>query len=171
MLARIRKLAAALLATKTRIALAESCTAGLVAATLSRLPGASNWMCGSAVTYREDTKRRWLGVSAGSLRRHGAVSDPIAREMAIGALKRTPEAALSASITGHLGPDAPPKLDGVVFIALARREGRRIVTLGVYRHQLAARNRMHRHREAASLVIEHLLDTAATTAVAKRRAR
>jgi nicotinamide-nucleotide amidase len=106
-----------------RVVFAESCTAGLVAATLSRPPGISEYLCGSAVVYREATKTAWLEVSAADLANPEitAVSPEVAREMAIGVLRKTPEANLSASITGYLGPDSALDMDGVAFIGIAAR--------------------------------------------------
>ncbi len=109
----------ALKVAETRLVLAESCTGGLIAAELASIPGVSQWLCGSAVTYRENTKIRWLDVSAESIAQQTAVSEQVAREMAIGVLKQTPEADLSAAITGHLGPNAPPGQDGLIFIGIA----------------------------------------------------
>ena len=67
------------------LATAESCTAGLVAARIADIPGASDVLRGGAVTYCDAVKRRVLGVSEDTLRLHSAVSDPCAREMAVGA--------------------------------------------------------------------------------------
>jgi PncC family amidohydrolase len=106
---------------RLRIVFAESCTAGLVSATLARVPGISEWLCGSAVVYRLDTKHRWLGVPEDLLQNPGPVSREVACAMAAGVLERTPEAELSAAITGHLGPHAPVELDGVIWMAVARR--------------------------------------------------
>ncbi len=141
----------------TRIVFAESCTAGLVSATLARVPGVSQWHCGSAVTYRSETKTEWLDVSEATLKRHTAVSEPVARQMAVGVLKKTPEAGLSAAITGHLGPDAPTDLDGVVYIGIARRAGKKIKAVGVWRHQLQQQTRLQRQKEAVTLIFEQLL--------------
>jgi PncC family amidohydrolase len=107
-----------------RLVLAESCTGGLIAAALAQLPGVSEQLCGSAVVYREDTKFQWLGVSRALLREHGAVSAPVAEAMARGVLKRTPEADVSASVTGYLGPGHPR--DGHAFAAVAFRGERKI---------------------------------------------
>lgn len=104
-----------------KIVLAESCTGGLVSATLTRIPGISTYLCGSAVVYQEATKTGWLGVPRKMLAEHGPVSRVVAVEMARRVLVRTPHADLSAAITGHLGPGAPKRLDGVVFVAAARR--------------------------------------------------
>lgn len=107
-----------------RIVFAESCTAGLVSATLARIPGVSQWHCGSAVTYRNLTKHQWLGVALDQLEPPGPgpVSQAVAIAMAEGVLSRTPEARISAAVTGHLGPDAETGLDGVVWIAIAGRD-------------------------------------------------
>ena len=107
---------------ETRIVFAESCTGGLVSAALARVPGISEHLCGSAVVYRLDTKTRWLDVPNRLLLDPGPVSEPVARAMALGALRRTPEAHLAAAITGHLGPNAPVEQDGKIFIAITRRE-------------------------------------------------
>lgn len=115
------KLADALARSQQRIVFAESCTAGLVSATLGRIAGISAWMCGSAVVYRLDTKHRWLDVSEVMLAEHGAVSEAVAAAMASGALSRTPEADVAAAITGHLGPHAPDDQDGLVWMAVAQR--------------------------------------------------
>lgn len=104
-----------------RIVCAESCTAGLVSATLAAIPGASQFLCGSAVVYRDATKTSWLNVPADVLSAHGDVSHKTAVLMAEGALASTPEATIAISITGHLGPHARDGLDGVAFIGWAWR--------------------------------------------------
>ncbi len=121
-----------------RIVFAESCTGGLVSAALARVPGISDFLCGSAVVYRLDTKTKWLGVSEALLNDPGPVSEAVAREMALGILARTPEADLAASITGQLGPHAPDDQDGLVFIGVACRssEATREVTVHVFEHRL-----------------------------------
>jgi PncC family amidohydrolase len=108
--------------TSMKIVFAESCTGGLVSATLARVPGISNHLCGSAVVYRLETKTRWLGVPESMLATNGPVSEPVAKAMAEGVLNVTPEANLSASITGHLGPDAPESQDGLLFVGVAVRD-------------------------------------------------
>lgn len=110
--------------THSRLVCAESCTAGLVAATLAGIPGASQWLCGSAVVYRNATKTAWLGVSAEILDdpARGDVCEETAARMAEGVLSVTPEASVAVSVTGHLGPGAPDQLDGVVDIGWAERD-------------------------------------------------
>lgn len=107
--------------TKSRIVFAESCTAGLVSAVMGRVPGISEFHCGSAVVYRLDTKTRWLDVSDEMLIDPGPVSSVVAEAMARGALEKTPEAQMSAVITGHLGPNAPEAQDGLVYVGIGHR--------------------------------------------------
>ncbi len=140
-----------------RVVFAESCTGGLIASELAKIPGVSQWLCGSAVTYRGDTKVNWLGVRPDSLEAHTAVSAEVTSQMAEGVLTRTPEASIAAAVTGHLGPDAPADLDGVVFAAIAVRHGQRIEVLPANRYQLHAREREARQGEAVSLVLACLL--------------
>ncbi len=142
-----------------KVVFAESCTGGLIAASLAQLPGISDWLCGSAVTYRNETKRQWLGVSGENLVRRGAVSATVAREMAAGVLRNTSEADWSASITGHLGPDAPRRLDGVVYIGIAHRlpDPAESIQVRATRYVMAADARVQRQREAAALVMRQLL--------------
>lgn len=104
-----------------KIVFAESCTGGLVAGALTRFPGISQHLCGSMVTYRNETKTAYLGIAPEVLKKPGPVSKLVAQQMALAVLARTPEATLAAAVTGHLGPDAPKRLDGVVFIAVAQR--------------------------------------------------
>jgi PncC family amidohydrolase len=143
---------------RVHVVFAESCTAGLVAATLSEAPGISQWHCGSAVTYRETTKTAWLKISPEDISQFNVVSAQIARQMAVGVLHATPEADWAASITGHLGPQAPPALDGIVYIAVARREKSAVVEVSARRHELAAKERHPRQCEAARLVLQELSD-------------
>lgn len=116
-----REVAELLQRTGNRVVFAESCTAGLVSATLGRVPGISDFHCGSAVVYRLDTKAKWLGISEALLKDPGPVSSEVAEAMARGVLGKTPEANLAASITGHLGPNAPDGQDGLVYIAIVER--------------------------------------------------
>jgi len=134
----VREIASLLRQSRRRIVFAESCTGGLVSASLARVPGISDFLCGSAVVYRLDTKAKWLDVSEALLRNPGPVSEAVARAMALGVLDHTPEADLAASITGHLGPNAPDDQDGLVFIGVARRssETSREVIVHAFEHRL-----------------------------------
>ena len=106
------------------LATAESCTAGLVAARIADIPGASDVLRGGAVTYCDAVKRRVLGVSEDTLRLHSAVSDPCAREMAVGA-RGLFEADMAGSLTGDAGPGGGTLDDpaGTVYIGLADGRG------------------------------------------------
>jgi nicotinamide-nucleotide amidase len=108
------------------LVLAESCTAGLIAATLARVPGMSRRLAGSFVVYQIDSKVAWLGVPLDTIQQHGVVSQEIAMSMATRALNITPHATIAMSITGHLGPDAPAELDGVAWLAIMPRSGKPI---------------------------------------------
>ena len=143
---------------ETRIVLAESCTAGLVSATLARVPSISRWHCGSAVTYRERTKEDWLDVPHGKIERFTAVSESVARAMAVGVLRHTPEADISASVTGHLGPDAPKEQDGIIYVGFARREDGPINDLGARHYELGEKTRLRRQKEAVAVVLERVLE-------------
>ena len=148
--------------TKTMIVFAESCTAGMIAATLGKVPGVSRYLCGSAVTYREASKVEWLGVKPGTLRKHSAVSEQTAIEMARGILRRTPEAELSLSVTGHLGPNAPSELDGIVYVAIAKRQGsRRIGLVCCECYHLSGRTRLKRREETVSIALDLLAEVLA----------
>lgn len=126
------RVAKLLKAADLKVVFAESCTGGLVSGALTRIPGISNHHCGGVVVYRNETKQAYLGIPAALLEVPGPVSREVAELMAIGVLKMTPEADVAASVTGHLGPNAPPALDGVVFIAVARRgSGRQKPTVAV----------------------------------------
>ena len=105
-----------------RIALAESCTGGLVAARLASVPGVSEVLCGSVVSYRENAKQDWLGISSSKLQTFSSVSPEVTLAMACAVLAETPEASLAAAVTGHLGPAAPAKLDGTMYVAVVCRD-------------------------------------------------
>jgi nicotinamide-nucleotide amidase len=103
-------------------ATAESCTGGLVAAALTDIPGSSAVMDRGFVTYSNAAKTEMLGVPDALIAAHGAVSEPVARAMAEGALVHSP-ADLAVAITGVAGPGGgtPAKPEGLVHFACARR--------------------------------------------------
>lgn len=109
---------------RVMIATAESCTGGMVAATLTDIPGSSDVVERGFVTYSNAAKTDMLGVDAALIGRHGAVSEPVARAMATGALARSP-ADLAVAVTGIAGPGggSDEKPEGLVHFAAARRGG------------------------------------------------
>lgn len=97
------RLASALLQRGQMMVTAESCTGGLMAARCTDLAGSSQWFERGFVTYSNDAKRELLGVPADSIERHGAVSEPVARAMALGAVQHA-HAQVSVAVTGIAGP-------------------------------------------------------------------
>ena len=114
------RLAAALGARRATIATAESCTGGLLAERLTRVPGSSRYFPGGAITYSNAEKTRQLGVAESLLAEHGAVSAAVARAMAEGVRSRL-ATDLGVAITGVAGPDggSAEKPVGTVHVAVA----------------------------------------------------
>lgn len=114
------QLAALLLTHKRMLATAESCTGGLIAAACTDLAGSSAWFERGFVTYSNEAKASMLGVDAALISSHGAVSEPVARAMAQGALQHS-LAQVSVAVTGVAGPSgaSPDKPVGTVWFAWA----------------------------------------------------
>lgn len=106
------------------LATAESCTGGWVAQSVTSVSGSSEWFDRGFVTYSNMAKQEMLGVRAATLAEHGAVSEPVAREMAIGALEHS-GAGICLAVTGIAGPTGgtPDKPVGMVCFAWALRGG------------------------------------------------
>ena len=117
-----RRVARLLKAKNKKIVFAESCTGGLASGALTRIPGISSYHCGGVVVYRNETKQSYLRIPATVLADPGPVSAIVAELMATSVLRITPEANVAASVTGHLGPHAPPDQDGLVFMAVVCRD-------------------------------------------------
>jgi PncC family amidohydrolase len=146
------RLQAGCLATGITVALAESCTGGLVAAALTTIPGSSGYFLGGVVSYSDEAKRDLLGVDPAVLAAHGAVSAQVARAMAEGARARF-GAAIAASVTGIAGPDggSDEKPVGLTYVGVADQAGvdvRRAVWPG---------DRDANRRDSAIAVLEALL--------------
>lgn len=172
-----RELAVLLERHQYRLVLAESCTGGLAAAQITRVPGISRFFCGSAVVYQEAIKTVWLGVPPAYFHADGpgVVSGETAAAMASGVLLRTPTADLAVAITGHLGPGAPADLDGVTFHGWATRRSN-----GHMRHRLpkfpivpgeASTERDLRQRMAAWQLLRTAIAVATETHGTMERAR
>ncbi len=106
------------------LALAESCTGGMIAETITNVAGASDIFYGSAVTYVNSAKEHILGVTRETLEKHGAVSSECAEEMACGA-RRVYGADVAMSVTGIAGPGggSEGKPVGTVWFGLATKDG------------------------------------------------
>ena len=115
----------ALKARGATVTTAESCTGGWVAKTLTDIAGSSAWFERGFVTYSNEAKSQMIGVSEATLLSHGAVSEPVVVEMAIGAL-RAARADYAISVSGIAGPDggSAEKPVGTVWFGFAGSDGR-----------------------------------------------
>jgi len=118
----VQTLADGLIARNWRMATAESCTGGLIAAACTELAGSSLWFERGFVSYSNEAKTELLGVEAALIAAHGAVSEPVARAMAEGALQRA-GVDLAVAVTGIAGPTggSADKPVGTVWLAWACR--------------------------------------------------
>ncbi len=141
-----------------KLATAESCTGGMVAAALTDIAGSSDVVERGFVTYSNTAKMELLGVPAQMILVHGAVSPEVAEAMVLGALAHAP-VDLAVSITGIAGPGGatPTKPVGLVYFGIARRHG----TCRTERHVFAGDRAAIRH-EAALRALELLRDAAGT---------
>lgn len=137
------------------VALAESCTGGLVSALITDLAGSSAYFLGGVVAYANSAKEQLLGVDHALLDEHGAVSSQVAEAMAEGARKRF-GAALAAAVTGIAGPDADSsaKPVGLTFIGIAT--GARTTS---HEYRLVG-DRWANRRQAAEETLKLLIDAA-----------
>jgi nicotinamide-nucleotide amidase len=137
------------------LALAESCTGGLVAALITDQPGSSAYFVGGVVAYSDQAKRDHLGVDAALLSRYGAVSRQVAEAMAEGARARF-GSGLAGSVTGIAGPDggSSDKPVGLTFIGIAS-------PAGVFSHEYNFKgDRWANRRQAAGQTLRLLLEEA-----------
>lgn len=116
---RVRRVAGLLRSAGMTLAVAESCTGGWLAKTLTDLPGSSGWFVGGVVAYANSLKTGLLGVDEGTLRRHGAVSEDVCAEMCWGVRRRT-GSDVAVAVTGIAGPGggSAAKPVGTVFIGV-----------------------------------------------------
>ena len=104
------------------VATAESCTGGMLAALLTDIEGAGHGVDRGFVTYSKESKSELLGIDRDLLEKNDAVSEPVARAMAEGALQRS-SADIALGVTGFAGPAGEGNEEGLVHMALARRGG------------------------------------------------
>jgi len=137
------------------VATAESCTGGLVAETITTVPGSSAYFIGALVTYADAAKTATLGVPPEVLAAHGAVSAQVARAMAAGARQRL-DTSLAVSITGIAGPDggSAAKPVGLVYLGLADGAGVEV------RRQQFTSDRDGVRTAAAAAALEWLVESA-----------
>ena len=136
-----------------KIVFAESCTAGLVSAILAQIPGISQHLCGSLVTYRESAKTDWLTIDPSLIALHSAVSSEVTLAMVQSALSMTNDADVAVAITGHLEPNASP-IGTMSYIGLSRRRDQEITLATMVKISLTAKDRTTRQWQAACGALE-----------------
>ena len=146
------------------LALAESCTGGLVADAVTDVPGSSGYFLGGIVSYSDAAKERLLDVPPEIIVAHGAVSAQVARAMAEGARGRL-GASIAASVTGIAGPDggSEAKPVGLTYVAVADEDGVDV------RRFLWSGDRIANKRSSAEAVLEFLVERVNTAAPAGGR--
>lgn len=117
-----------------KIITAESCTAGLISASLTDLPGSSNYVEGGYITYSNEMKQTALGVSSYTLQEFGAVSEQTAIQMVQGALNHSKAANCAIAVTGIAGPDGDSntKPIGLVWIAVQFRNKKPLTQKNIF---------------------------------------
>lgn len=121
---KLRKLSVLALKLNSKIVSAESCTAGLLSASLTEIPGSSAFFEQGYITYSNNSKTSVLGVENKTLKKYGAVSEQVAKQMAKGALKRS-NSTIAISITGIAGPGGSDyKPEGLVCFAVTKKNGK-----------------------------------------------
>ncbi len=118
-----QKVAEQLTKNKMTVSVAESCSGGLLGHRLTNIPGSSNYFLGGVIVYANSAKIKLLGVDASAIKKYGAVSKPVAKQMA-SAVREILKTDFGISITGIAGPAGGTKEKplGLTYIAVARRE-------------------------------------------------
>jgi nicotinamide-nucleotide amidase len=156
-------LGAALSARRLTLAAAESCTGGGIGFAVTQIAGSSGWFDRGFVTYSNEAKRQMLGVPASALRRHGAVSEAVARAMALGALAHS-AAQVSVAVTGIAGPGGGTRAKpvGTVWFAWAwQRTRAHELTVIAERHRFSG-DRAAVRTQSIVVALEGLLRLLAT---------
>ena len=154
-------LAQVLIARKLSMVTAESCTGGLIAASCTQLSGSSAWFERGFVTYSNAAKSELLGVAASLIEGQGAVSEEVAKAMALGALAHSP-AHISVAVTGIAGPTggSEAKPVGTVWLAWAWRDSKQgIQCETALRHFQGSRAEVR--YTTAELALDHLIKVTA----------
>jgi PncC family amidohydrolase len=146
------------------VAVAESCTGGLVADAITDIPGSSGYFAGGVVSYSNAAKEQLLGVAGDVLAAHGAVSAQVARAMAEGVRARF-DAHLGMAVTGIAGPDggSDAKPVGLTYVAVADRDG-----VDVRRHAWSG-DRLANKSASAAATLELALDRIGEASAARSR--
>lgn len=133
-----------------KCATAESCTGGLIGHIITENSGSSDYFSGGAIVYSNAAKHRVLGVSADSLWQHGAVSEEVAREMAVGA-RLLYDADVAVSVTGIAGPGGgtEDKPSGTVHIYLSAADG-----VHLHQHHVWTGSRSSNKLQSARVALE-----------------
>ena len=137
------------------VATAESCTGGLIAHRITNVPGSSEYFCGSLVTYSDQAKIELLGIDPETLRRCGAVSEEVAREMSE-KVRTKFSADMSVGVTGIAGPGggSPEKPVGLVYLSISSVSG----TVAIKEHFSGGRAEVKSQtaERALAMLLEHL---------------
>jgi PncC family amidohydrolase len=145
-----------LLKRRMTLAVAESCTGGLIGDRLTNVPGSSRYFVGGVIAYSNGAKATALGVKKQTLEKWGAVSEPTVREMAAGACRRF-RAQAGVAVSGIAGPGGGTKVKPVGLVYVCVRAGRRIA---VERHQFRGGRRAVKEQssEAALQLCRQVLE-------------
>ena len=157
-------LAQVLIARKMSMVTAESCTGGLIAASCTQLPGSSTWFERGFVTYSNAAKSELLGVPSFLIDKQGAVSEEVAKAMALGALINSP-ACISVAVTGIAGPTGGSEVKpvGTVWLAWAWRDSQHALHSEAMLRQFEG-TRSHVRYATAELALAHLTELVEKTA-------
>jgi nicotinamide-nucleotide amidase len=154
---------ARLLQNKRRLVTAESCTGGWLGKVLTDVPDSSGWYHGGVVVYSNELKQSLLGVGAATLSAHGAVSEPTARQMVLGALNVL-GGEVAISVTGIAGPKGgqPDKPVGTVWFGWAWRSGAGVENRVAVERFAGDREAVRRQAVARAFtgLLQHLRDRA-----------
>lgn len=146
-----------LLNLKGFVVTAESCTGGMIGAALTSVAGSSRWFDRGWITYTNTAKHEQLGVSQETLEGFGAVSEPVARQMAAGALAMAPQATLALAVTGIAGPGGGTvdKPVGLVWFGFARRTEEDLIVSSI--HQVFEGDRQEVREATVMFALRHAL--------------